>query len=138
MLTDEQILAKTSALLDILQEKCWDGYKQVGLKKKGARMVPNCVPVNEKVLREVTEDEMRVLEDVLDDLDPNNLPLNSLFNDKMRIIIPFPTMDNQSELGQFVEELQNNLELNIDWNTGMVSAERQWTLNSVENDIYNS
>ena len=117
MLTDEQILAKTSAILENLDLK-W----------------PINEEINEKVLREVTEDEMRVLEDVLDDLDPNNLPLNSLFNDKMRIIIPFPTMDNQSELGQFVEELQNNLELNVDWNTGMVSAERQWTLNSVEND----
>lgn len=23
---------------------CWDGYKQVGMKKKGKKMVPNCVP----------------------------------------------------------------------------------------------
>ena len=59
--------------VEFLQEKCWEGYKQVGLKKKGNRMVPNCVPVNEKVLREVTEDEMRVLEDVLDDLNPTHL-----------------------------------------------------------------
>ena len=27
-----------------LDEKCWDTYKQVGMKKKGSRMVPNCVP----------------------------------------------------------------------------------------------
>ena len=27
-----------------MKEKCWDGYKQVGLKKKGNKMVPNCVP----------------------------------------------------------------------------------------------
>jgi hypothetical protein len=26
------------------QEKCWKGYKQVGMKKKGDKMVPNCVP----------------------------------------------------------------------------------------------
>lgn len=26
-----------------LNEKCWDGYKQLGMKKKGKRMVPNCV-----------------------------------------------------------------------------------------------
>lgn len=25
-------------------EACWSGYKQVGIKKKGNRMVPNCVP----------------------------------------------------------------------------------------------
>ena len=29
---------------DALNEKCWDGYKQVGMKKKGKRKVPNCVP----------------------------------------------------------------------------------------------
>ena len=26
-----------------VQEACWDGYKQVGMIKKGDRMVPNCV-----------------------------------------------------------------------------------------------
>ena len=29
-------------------EECWKGYVQRGLKKKGDRMVPNCVPVNEE------------------------------------------------------------------------------------------
>jgi hypothetical protein len=24
-------------------EACWNNYKQVGMKKKGSRMVPNCV-----------------------------------------------------------------------------------------------
>jgi hypothetical protein len=27
-----------------LDEKCWDTHRQVGMKKKGNRMVPNCVP----------------------------------------------------------------------------------------------
>ena len=27
-----------------MREACWKGYKQVGQKKKGDRMVPNCVP----------------------------------------------------------------------------------------------
>ena len=31
----------------LLQEDCWDGYKQVGMKKKGKKLVPNCVPINE-------------------------------------------------------------------------------------------
>ena len=25
-------------------ESCWKGYKQVGMKNKGGRKVPNCVP----------------------------------------------------------------------------------------------
>lgn len=30
-----------------LDEKCWDGYKQVGGKMKNGKMVPKCVPVEE-------------------------------------------------------------------------------------------
>lgn len=32
---------------DNLDEACWDGYKKQGMKKKGNRMVPNCVRVSE-------------------------------------------------------------------------------------------
>ncbi len=123
MLNDEQILLKTANLLDTLQEKCWDGYKQVGMKKKSGKNVPNCVPVSEKVLREVTEDEMRALEDVLDDLDPANLPLNDLFSGKMRTVIPFPTLDPSTELGKFAEFFRSQ-EYDVDWEKGMVYAER--------------
>lgn len=31
-----------------LEEACWTGYTQKGMKKKGDKMVPNCVPVNEE------------------------------------------------------------------------------------------
>ena len=30
-----------------LDEKCWDGYKRIGSKKKNGKTVPNCVPVSE-------------------------------------------------------------------------------------------
>ena len=30
-------------------DECWKTYKQVGMKKKGNKMVPNCVPKNEEV-----------------------------------------------------------------------------------------
>ena len=29
------------------EDPCWDTHKQVGMKKKGGKMVPNCVPKNE-------------------------------------------------------------------------------------------
>lgn len=29
---------------DYIEEKCWDTHRQAGMKKKGDRMVPNCVP----------------------------------------------------------------------------------------------
>jgi hypothetical protein len=31
-----------------LKEDCWEGYEQQGMKKKGDRMVPNCVPISEE------------------------------------------------------------------------------------------
>ena len=34
---------------------CWPGYKQVGTKMKNGKMVPNCVPTNEKI--EVGQDK---------------------------------------------------------------------------------
>ena len=32
---------------EFITEACWKGYKQIGMKKKGKKQVPNCVPVEE-------------------------------------------------------------------------------------------
>jgi hypothetical protein len=38
-----------------IYERCWTGYQQQGMKKKGDRQVPNCVPVEEvKIGPEIT------------------------------------------------------------------------------------
>ena len=113
MLNDEQILLKTAQLLENFD---------ISDKKP------------EKLLRELDETEYEIVTDVLDDLAPDDLAFNRLFAGKMRLILNFPTMDNQSELGQFAEELDRVLELNVDWEKGMVSAQREWTENSIEND----
>jgi hypothetical protein len=34
-----------------LTEACWEGYKQVGMKDKGGKMVPNCVPMEESIFK---------------------------------------------------------------------------------------
>ena len=33
-------------------EACWKGYRQAGMKDKGGRQVPNCVPVSEQQMEE--------------------------------------------------------------------------------------
>lgn len=33
-------------------EACWTGYRQAGMKSKGDRIVPNCVPVSEQQMEE--------------------------------------------------------------------------------------
>ncbi len=34
-----------------LDEKCWDTHKQVGMKTKGGRQVPNCVPKESAIMK---------------------------------------------------------------------------------------
>lgn len=40
--------------LKTILEACWKGYQQVGIKKKGGKQVPNCVPKNEDKVPGVT------------------------------------------------------------------------------------
>jgi len=43
------MISKLSSIAkEVLTEACWDGYKQVGMKEKGGRQVPNCVPIKEE------------------------------------------------------------------------------------------
>jgi hypothetical protein len=31
-----------------MKNPCWKGYKAIGMKKKGGKKVPNCVPIKKK------------------------------------------------------------------------------------------
>jgi len=140
MLTDEQILAKTADILENLDEKFSKSERSKRKKKcdnpKGFTMKQFCKNQrsrskkgerkNESILREIEEDELRVLEDVLDDLDPANLPLNDLFSGKMRVVIPFPTTDPNTELGKFAKFFETQ-EYDVQWDKGTVSATREVT-----------
>jgi len=46
-----------------LYEACWSTHKQIGMKKKGDRMVPDCVPKNEEV-----EAQFDLIESVINEL----------------------------------------------------------------------
>jgi hypothetical protein len=46
-----------------LYEACWDTHKQVGMKKKNGKMVPNCVPKNESA-----EEQFDMIEEVIEEL----------------------------------------------------------------------
>lgn len=34
---------------DNIQKACWSGYKQVGMKDKNGKKVPNCVPIKKSI-----------------------------------------------------------------------------------------
>tara|TARA_Y100001970_G_C14237101_1_gene862482 strand:- start:1482 stop:2723 length:1242 start_codon:yes stop_codon:yes gene_type:complete len=48
-----------NSYLEEAADPCWDGYKKVGMKKKGDKMVPNCVPLEEEVIEEDALDEKK-------------------------------------------------------------------------------
>ncbi len=109
MLTDEQILQKATFLLEKISENS-------DLKTEG-------------LLNEITDAEKRVVQAVLDRIyeDPSGaLAFDNLFGDKFRLVIPFPVKDKESQLGEWVHMLEQVLEVDVDWEKGMVSAEREW------------
>ena len=60
---------------------CWPGYKQVGMKKKNGKSVPNCVSVNEKYdeMKNVVQSRMspleivKALKDKVDSVNPTEM-----------------------------------------------------------------
>lgn len=50
---DKEIGNKPSDKDIVAKEDCWKGYTQYGMKDKGGKKVPNCVPTNEETIDEV-------------------------------------------------------------------------------------
>ena len=101
-MTDEEILFKATLLLE-----------QIG----------------QELLTEITEEEKQVVNDVLARIKENPtgiLAFDDIFGDKLRLVIDFPVKDTKSELGKFVNQLEQTFKLNVDWDKGIVSAEREW------------
>lgn len=52
-ITEAQLKTLKERLIKEAKDPCWDGYEQVGMKNKGGKEVPNCVPkANEGELKE--------------------------------------------------------------------------------------
>ena len=108
-MTDEEILHKATLLLEHISEK-------TDLSPKS-------------LLREVNEDELRAIAKVLERIaeDPNGiLAFDDLFGDRVRFVVPFPVKDANSELGQFVYDLEQDLKVEPDYDNGMISLKREW------------
>jgi len=61
---------------------CWTGYKQVGMKKKGKKMVPNCVPEHTGIVGKILEQIEGEKE--LQNLEEKNVPTNPALWSKMK------------------------------------------------------
>ena len=60
---------------------CWEGYVQAGMKKKGNKMVPNCVPAGSRKMKEggLTKWFQEKWVDIWIVTGKHNLPNKSLF-----------------------------------------------------------
>ena len=76
-------------------DPCWDSHKQVGMKKKGGRMVPNCVP---KTKKESFSDWRSELVEVIDKKEQDQQIKEK--NVKNKVVI-----DPELKLEQVAEEL---------------------------------
>ena len=113
-MNDEQILLKTAQLLENFD---------ISDKKP------------DKLLRELDEIELEALDNILDDMKGEDIAFNKLFDGEMRKVIDFPTMDTATELGKFGVFFKKQ-DFDVDWEKGMVSAEREVNTGSTE-DLVN-
>jgi len=107
-------------------EACWSGYKQVGMKKKGKKTVPNCVSEEKKLVDKILEDcgcshspkkvkskKMVMPEQTIEDLDGNT------FAEVIDIIKPEPIKGTASKPIQEATRLQaqtgNVIAVTLSW-----------------------
>lgn len=73
-----------------------------------------------KILHEASDEEIEVIEDVLADLDPENLPMNKAFGGKLRKVIPLEAVSGK--VGKMVSDLES-AGYTVDLKDGTVSYE---------------
>ena len=93
-------------LLTEIENPCWDGYKQVGMKKKGDHMVPNCVMKEaEEITLESRNDMIELLHYVKEQSDAleeskyhgKTVPLNKMMRGdvkKFKVYVKNPATGN--------------------------------------------
>ena len=78
-----------------------------------------------KLLREITEDELEHIDQALNEMGPEDLAFNDLFDGKNRVLIPFPTKEATSKLGKFVHFF-DEADWQVDWDKGIMSGTKEF------------
>ena len=74
--------------------------------------------IKEEEINEVTEEELVDIEKVLNDLKPSDLPFGDIFGDKMRLIQPLPTQDENLD---YLKNILGRSGYKSDFSTGRAS-----------------
>ena len=75
----------------------------------------------ERLLREIDEDELEHIRRAIDEMNPEDLAFNEMFNGKERVVIAFPTRGSGTELGEFLS-MWDEMEYVVDWQKGIVDG----------------
>ena len=94
-------------LKSILSE-CWTGYKQVGMKNKGGRQVPNCVPesVTESSKEDIIKDLDKAKNDLLKKVDVLIAKKKKLYSD---VDIESPMSADEKKLDKDIADLFSDI-----------------------------
>ena len=75
----------------------------------------------ERLLREIDEDELEHIRRAIDEMNPEDLAFNEMFDGKERVVIAFPTRGSGTELGEFLS-MWDEMEYVVDWQKGIVDG----------------
>ena len=93
-------------------EACWKGYRQAGMKKKGDRQVPNCVPVSENEVRN-DADNFSPNDNALDRLHHEFIPTWQILNHKvLKTAYNFSDDDTALEFVQAIKLMGERMDHN--------------------------
>ena len=98
--------------------KIWKNFLTEGT------LQPQNTPIVEKVLREITEDEMTHIVHAIDEMEPSDLAFDELFDGKKRLVLDFKTLDMQTDLGQFMH-VWKEMGYEVNWKKGTISGETE-------------
>ena len=113
-----------------LFDDCWKGYKQVGGKKKGGKMVPNCVPVDET--RRDPSELFKPNDSKLDDLHHKFIPSWTMLDhhilEKTYVFVDDDTAE------QFIDQV-NDFSDTMDHNAVITQDNAEVKLQITTNDV---
>jgi len=93
-------------------EACWKGYRQAGMKKKGDRQVPNCVPVSENDVRN-DADNFSPNDTALDRLHHEFIPTWQILNHKvLKTAYNFEDDDTALKFVQAIKQMGERMDHN--------------------------
>jgi hypothetical protein len=92
-----------------ITETCWEGYRQVGMKNKGDKTVPNCVPINENELYNGDFCKQCLIEYILEASKNNFLNEAKYQGRKVSLGKPFRTPGGPKKFSVYVKNNKGNI-----------------------------